>query len=76
MIDANEAALTAGVATGVQFYPPDVHALDHAVTRAFDLYADGETMRALRRNGLKSDVSWRHPAKRYAQLYAKLRADR
>ncbi len=76
VIDANEAALTAGVATGVQFYPPDVHALDHAITRAFDLYANEETMRVLRHNGLSSDVSWRHPAKRYAALYAKLRADR
>ena len=76
VIDANEAALTAGVATGVQFYPPNVHALDHAITRAFDLFADDETMRTLRRNGLGSDVSWRHPAKRYASLYTKLRADR
>jgi starch synthase len=76
VIDANEAALTAGVATGVQFFPPDVHALDHAITRAFDLYSEGETMRRLRLNGLSSDVSWRHPAQRYAALYAKLRADR
>ena len=76
VIDANEAALTAGVATGVQFFPPDVHALDHAITRAFDLYSDEDAMRRLRLNGLRSDVSWRHPAKRYASLYAKLRADR
>ena len=40
VIDANEAALAAGVATGVQFYPPDIGALDHALGRAFDLYAD------------------------------------
>jgi starch synthase len=76
VIDANEAARSAGVATGVQFHPVDVGALDYAITRAFDLYGDDETMRALRRNGLSSDVSWRHPAKRYATLYAKLRADR
>ena len=31
VIDANEAALAAGVATGVQFYPPDIGALDHAL---------------------------------------------
>jgi starch synthase len=76
VIDANEAALSAGVATGVQFYPPDVSALDYAITRAFDLYSDPETMQILRRNGLSSDVSWRHPAKRYAALYAKLRTNR
>ncbi len=76
VIDANEAALAAGVATGLQFYPPDVPALDHAIQRAFDLYADAETMRRLRLNGMRADVSWRAPAKRYAALYAKLRTPR
>jgi starch synthase len=72
VIDANEAAVTAGVATGVQFYPPDIGALDHAISRAFDLYRDPELMRRLRLNGMRADVSWRQPAKRYATLYAKL----
>ena len=73
VIDANEAALTAGVATGVQFYPPDIGALDYAITRAFDLYRDPVIMRRLRLNGMRADVSWRHPARAYAALYAKLR---
>ena len=73
VIDANEAALTAGVATGLQFYPPDIGALDHAIARAFSLYASATVMRRLRLNGMRGDVSWRHPAKRYAALYAKLR---
>ena len=72
VIDANEAALTAGVATGVQFYPPDIGALDYAITRAFDLYRDPVVMRRLRLNGMRADVSWRAPAARYAALYAKL----
>ena len=76
VIDANEAALGAGVATGVQFFPVEVGALDHALTRAFGLYADPEIMRRLRINGLGSDVSWRIPARRYAALYAKLKAAR
>ena len=74
VIDANEAALSAGVATGVQFFPVEAGALDHALARAFDLHADAETMNRLRINGLASDVSWRLPARRYAALYAKLKA--
>ena len=73
VIDANEAALAAGVATGVQFYPPDIGTLANALARAFDLYADAEAMRRLRLNGMRADVSWRMPARRYAALYAKLR---
>jgi starch synthase len=72
VVDANEAALTAGVATGLQFYPPSIGALDYAIARAFDLWADPVVMRRMRLNGMRADVSWRHPAKRYAALYAKL----
>ncbi len=73
VIDANEAALTAGVATGLQFHPPEIGALDHAISRAFDLCRDPMVMRRLRLNGMRADVSWRTPAKRYAALYQKLR---
>ncbi|HXT09254.1 MAG TPA: glycogen synthase GlgA [Roseiarcus sp.] len=73
VIDANEAALSAGVATGVQFYPPEIGALDYAISRAFDLHADPAAMRRLRLNGMRADVSWRLPARRYAALYARLR---
>jgi starch synthase len=73
VVDANAAALAAGVATGVQFYPPEIGALDHAITRAFELHADPQIMRRLRINGMRADVSWRAPARRYAALYAKLR---
>jgi starch synthase len=74
VIDANEAALSQGVATGIQFYPPEIGALDHAIRRAFDLYADPQIMRRLRINGMRADVSWGAPARRYAALYARLRA--
>ncbi|MDE3176375.1 MAG: glycogen synthase GlgA [Pseudomonadota bacterium] len=73
VVDANEAALTAGVATGVQFYPPEIGALDHAIARAFELCRNPVLMRRLRLNGMRADVSWRAPAKRYAALYEKLR---
>jgi starch synthase len=76
VIDANEAALSAGVATGVQFYPPDIGALDYAIARAFDLHRDPVVMRRLRLNGMRADVSWRTPARRYAALYAQLKESR
>jgi starch synthase len=72
VIDANEAATAAGVATGVQFYPPSVEALTYALERALEIVRDPATTRRLRLNGMKSDVSWRGPAKRYAALYRDL----
>jgi starch synthase len=72
VIDANDAALSAGVATGLQFEPPTAPSLAHALKRAFALYADDATMRRTRLNGMRADVSWRGPAKRYAALYRAL----
>ena len=69
VIDANEAAIAAGVATGVQFSPVSADALSAAVSRAFDLFRDKAAMRRMRLNGMRADVSWQGPAKRYAELY-------
>jgi starch synthase len=72
VIDANEAATAAGVATGVQFYPPSVDSLTYALNRALEIGRDPAVLRRLRLNGMRSDVSWRGPAKRYAALYRDL----
>jgi starch synthase len=69
VIDANEAATAAGVATGIQFSPLSVEALGHALDRALEIYRDPATMLRMRLNGMQSDVSWRGPARRYAGLY-------
>ena len=69
VIDANEAATAAGVATGFQFHPPSVEALTYALDRALAIGRDPAVLRRLRLNGMRSDVSWRGPAKRYAALY-------
>ena len=69
VIDANAAAVTAGVATGLQFSPPDLPALRHALGRAFALHRDAEAMQRVRLNGMKADVSWDGPAARYVQVY-------
>ena len=69
VIDANEAALAAGVATGVQFSPVSEAGLAWAIRRTLRLYRDAPAWRRLQKNGMAADVSWRAPARRYAQLY-------
>ena len=72
VIDANVAALNAGVATGIQFAPPDQHALADAVRRTLELYRQPEVWKKMQRRGMKSDVSWQTSAARYADIYANL----
>ena len=69
VIDANEAAIAAGVATGVQFSPNSVEAMVYALDRALAIFRDPATIRRIRLNGMRADVSWRGPAQRYAALY-------
>jgi starch synthase len=72
VIDANEAATAAGVATGVQFHPSSLDALTHALDHALAISRDPAVLRRLRLNGMRADVSWRGPAKHYAALYRAL----
>jgi starch synthase len=74
IVDANEAALSAGVATGLQFAPPVTVELSQAVVRANSLYRDEAAIRRTRLNGMRADVSWRGPARRYLQLYREIAA--
>ncbi|MGD9914900.1 MAG: glycogen synthase GlgA [Rhizobiaceae bacterium] len=76
VIDANEAALSAGVATGFQFAPGSGDAMLRAVQRAVATYADNAAWSLMRRQGMKSDVSWSRSARRYAELYRSLAARR
>jgi starch synthase len=69
VIDANTAALAAGVATGVQFAPTNVGGLETALRRAVALYRDKPVWRAMQANGMATDVSWSGPARQYAALY-------
>jgi starch synthase len=65
-------AVAAGVATGVQFQPPSVGALEAALRRTASLYADRPAWERMQANGMACDVSWGASAKLYAQLYAEL----
>jgi starch synthase len=72
VIDANHAALVAGVATGIQFTPVDVSHLRKAIRRAVHLYHTPGIWTRLRREGMKADVSWNNSAADYAALYRDL----
>jgi starch synthase len=66
VIDANTAAITAGVATGVQF---DGGGLGQALQRTAALWRQKEIWRVMQGNALNMDVSWTHQAAQYAALY-------
>jgi starch synthase len=72
IIDANDAALSAGVASGIQFAPVTQDALEHALRRTAALYADKAAWASMQQAGMKADVSWTRSAARYADLYRSL----
>ncbi len=72
VIDANEAALRDGVATGFQFAPVTAEALGFAIERAAELYADPATWQALQRRAMTRKVDWSVPAEAYLRLYRQL----
>lgn len=72
IIDANQAALLDGVATGFQFTADDAAGLRTAIERAFELYADRQAWQAVQRRAMGCKVDWSVPAKTYASLYRTL----
>ncbi|WP_421692874.1 glycogen synthase GlgA [Aestuariivirga sp.] len=72
VIDANDAGLQAGVATGFQFSPVDLPTLEHSLTRTAECFADQHLWRRLQKRGMAQDVSWARSAASYAQLYRTL----
>ena len=69
VIDANEAAVSAGAATGFQFAPNSGDALLHAVSRAVVAYRTPAVWASFQRQGMKADVSWDRSAGKYVELY-------
>jgi starch synthase len=76
VIDAGPMALAAGAGTGVQFAPVNTPMLENAIRRTAGLYGDRPSWRRLQANGMAADVSWREPARQYAELYRGLIAER
>lgn len=69
VIDANDAALAAGVATGLQFTPVDPAGLETALRRLRHLWSQPKAWAAVQRNGMKAEFGWEAPARAYAALY-------
>ena len=70
VIDANEAAVAAGVATGFQFAPANarrLHAGDPA--RRSRCMPIRPAWASMQKQGMKADVSWDAQRRRYAELY-------
>jgi starch synthase len=72
IIDANEAALAQGAATGILFDGVTNEGLAYALQRATALYAQPDAWSGLQVQGMRADFSWRQSGARYAELYAKL----
>ena len=69
VIDANEMALAAGIGTGFHFAPVQTEMLEAAILRALSVWRQPDVWRRLQHNAMRTDVSWRRPAARYAALY-------
>ncbi|MFZ1680725.1 MAG: starch synthase, partial [Rhizobiaceae bacterium] len=72
VIDANDAAVAAGVATGFLFSPLDHGNLVEAVLDAARLHRDPRRWAGLQKQGMKSDLGWSRGARRYAELFTTL----
>lgn len=75
VIDANEAALAAGVATGVQFDGVTAASLTRAIRRTIALHASPALWQTIQRSGMRADFSWGTSGARYARLYSDLTRD-
>jgi starch synthase len=76
IVDANHSALLDGVATGFQFAPVTVEALEGALARAAGLYRDKPAWRRMQRRGMTRRVGWARAAEQYAELYESALEDR
>ena len=72
VIDANDAAVKAAVATGVQFADITAEGLLDAVRKTVALYRRPEVWRRMQRAGMRADVGWQTSAAEYAALYRRL----
>ena len=76
IIDANEAALAQGVATGILFDGTASDGLSSALQRTVSLYGRPDVWSGLQVQGMRADFSWRQSGARYAELYNRLVANR
>jgi starch synthase len=69
VIDANEAALAANCATGVQFSPVAATSLAHAIAQTCDLFDQPNLWSGMMRRAMAHPVGWESSAQAYHALY-------
>ena len=72
VVDANDAALRDGAATGFQFSAGSSAQLAEAIDRACDAFADGKVWSYMVRRAMRHPVGWEDSAAAYARIYAEL----
>jgi starch synthase len=72
VVDASDANLASGVATGVQFSPVTQERLEAALKRTLTLWREPERWRQMQMHAMGTDVGWSQSAKRYAELFREL----
>jgi starch synthase len=75
VIDANEAALRAGVATGFQVARGSAAALADGIERAAGCFRDRDLWARMQRNAMRFPSGWDTSAARYRALYDQTIAD-
>ena len=75
IIDANEAAITAGVATGILFDEVTPAGIREALGRTMALFQRPLVWKSLQQRGMLADFSWQRVGTGYASLYRSLRKD-
>ena len=72
VVDATEAAITAGTATGIAFDDVDLADMLGCIERALALYEQPVLWRKLQRQAMAQNFSWADSARRYLALYRRL----
>lgn len=72
VIDCSEQTLEDGSASGFVFSGMSADNLYATIQRAVDLYRDQKKWKALRKNCMAKDFSWKHSAEAYLAVYRKV----
>ncbi len=76
IIHANDAALSAGVATGILFDGVTADGILRAIRRTVALFRDTKAWNSMQRQGMKQDFSWQRSGAQYAALYSAMVRDK
>jgi len=76
VVDASDANLASGVATGVQFAPVTQQQLEAALERTLALWRDPRVWQQMQARAMCTDVGWAQSAKHYAKLFRDLASAR